>query len=132
VAATHTPAGIGRTYTVVDDVTNRHEFMAGLRAGRARAEGQDGSFFTMASDMLRFAGRFYEERGRLLLEEPWAWRRHAFVIGGIVGLPLLCLPLVGAMMHFVEEARFNRALLFDLVAHPRSARLARPRLPEAA
>jgi predicted metal-dependent phosphoesterase TrpH len=128
----HTGRGIGRTYTVVDDVTTRSEFMAALRAGRGRAAGQEGNFFTMASDMLRFAGRFYEERGRMLLREPLAWRRHAFVIGGLAGLPLLCLPLVGAMMHFVEEDRFNRALLFELVAHPGSAHVTRSGLPEAA
>ncbi len=127
----HTGRGIGQTWTVVDGATSRDEFMQGLRAGRARAEGREGSFFTMASDMMRFAGRFYEERGRLLIEKPHLWQRHAFVLGGIVGLPLLCLPLVGAMMHFVQEARFNQSLLFDLVARP-TVRHTPTRLPEAA
>ena len=34
------------------------------------------------------------------------------------GLPLVTVPLVLAAAHFVMEARFNRALLVDLVARP--------------
>jgi len=45
-------------------------------------------------------------------------------------LPLLTLPLIGAMVHFVEEARFNQSLLIDLVERPAIA-LAAP-LPEVA
>jgi len=127
----HTGRGIGRTWTVVDRATTREEFMSGLRAGRARAEGRDGSFFTMASDMTRFAARFYEERGRMVLEKPLKWQRHAFVVGGVVGMPLLCLPILGAMVHFIEESRFNRSLLFDLVARP-TVRRSPAELPEAA
>jgi hypothetical protein len=102
------------------------EFLAGLRGGRARVGGRQGSYFTMASDMMRFAGRFYVERAGNLLRDPFDWRQHAFVAGGMVGLPLLCLPLIGAMLHFIEEARFNESLLFDLVARPggRNGRLA--------
>ena len=127
----HTGRGIGRTYTVVDDVTTREEFVAGLRAGRGRAEGQQGSYFTMASDMLRFAGRFYEERAFRLVKAPHRWPAHAFVVGGILGMPLICLPLVGAVLHFLEEDRFNRSLLFDLVAHPRVASREHRELTEA-
>jgi len=36
----------------------------------------------------------------------------------VLGLPLVCLPLAGALAHFILEQRFNRALLFDLVARP--------------
>jgi hypothetical protein len=36
----------------------------------------------------------------------------------LVGLPLVTVPLVLAAAHFVMEARFNRALLVDLVARP--------------
>lgn len=114
----HTGRGIGRTFTVVDGATNRDEFMAGLRAGRARADGREGHYFTMASDMLRFAARFYEERTVRLLQAPHRLPAHAFVVGGLIGLPLICLPLLGALVHFVEENRFNRSLLFDLLASP--------------
>jgi predicted metal-dependent phosphoesterase TrpH len=128
----HTGRGIGRTYTVVEGATTREAFMTGLRAGHARAGGQQGSYFTMASDMLRFAGRFYQERAIRLIKAPHRWPAHAFVIGGLVGLPLICLPLVGAMWHFLEEDRFNQSLLFDLVAYPALAGRAGARLPEAA
>jgi predicted metal-dependent phosphoesterase TrpH len=128
----HTARGIGHTYTVVDDVTTRQQFMDGLRAGKGRAEGQQGSYFTMASDMLRFAGRFYEERAIRLVKAPHRWPAHAFVVGGILGMPLICLPLVAAVVHFLEEDRFNRSLLLDLVAYPGLAARRPGRLPEAA
>jgi len=114
----HTGRGIGRTWTEVDGATTRAEFMAGLRSGRARAGGRQGSYFTMASDMMRFAGRFYEERFLNLVRDPLDWRRHAFVVGSVLSLPLVTLPLLGAMAHFIEEARFNQSLLVDLVARP--------------
>lgn len=128
----HTGRGIGGTYTVVDGAGSKEEFMAGLRSGRGRAEGSHGGYFTMASDVMRFAGRFYEERARRLYENPLQWQRIAFVLGGAVGLPLLCLPLVGAAVHFIDEARFNHSLLFDLVARPAVARRANAELSEAA
>src|SRR5262249_22338263 len=128
----HTGRGVGRTYTVVDDARTREEFMQGLREGRARAEGCHGSYFTMASDVIRFAGRFYEDRTWRLVARAWEWDRHAFVFGGLLGLPLLCVPLVGAMVHFIEEARFNRSLLVDLVARPAIARIPAVEMTEAA
>lgn len=114
----HTGRGIGRTWTEVDGVTTREAFMQGLRAGRGRAGGRQGHYFTMASDMLRFAGRFYEERGLDLLRHPRDWRTHVAAACSVAALPLVPAALVGAMVHFVEEARFNRSLLFDLVARP--------------
>jgi hypothetical protein len=46
------------------------------------------------------------------------WQAHVFVFGGILGLPLVALPLAGAYLHFVMEERFNRNLLYDLVRRP--------------
>jgi hypothetical protein len=70
--------------------------------------------------------------GRRLLAKPWEWDRHAFVLGGLLGLPLLCLPLVGTAVHFIDEARFNRSLLFELVARPATARSALASVAEVA
>ena len=126
----HTGRGIGRTWTVVDGATTREQFMAGLRSGRARAEGREGSYFTMASDMMRFAGRFYEERVINTVTHPLEWRRHAFLLGSVLSLPLVTLPLLAAMAHFIEEARFNQSLLVDLVARPAIAH--QPSLAEVA
>lgn len=42
---------------------------------------------------------------------------------GVLGLPLLAMPLAAAMGHFLLEERFNRSLLFDLVARPAGAQV---------
>ena len=122
----HTRRGIGRTWVEAPAARNRDEFLAELHAGRVRVGGRHGNFFTMASDMLRLASGFYVDRASLLARSPLDWRKHAFVLGGLVGLPLVAIPLAGALGHFILEERFNRALLFDLVKRPAT------RLPEAA
>ncbi len=117
----HTTRGIGLTWTEVPGARTREEFMAGLWQGRAVVGGQQGSYFTLAGDMLRFAGGFYSERFSNLIREPFDWRAHAYVFGGILGLPLVALPLAGAYLHFVTEQKFNTNLLYDLVARPARA-----------
>lgn len=114
----HTRRGIGRTWTEVPGATSRDTFMAGLRAGRCRVGGRQGHYFTMAADMLLFAAGFYRERFGNLIRQPGRWQSHAFVWGGVLGLPLVALPLAGAYLHFVMEERFNRTLLYDLVRRP--------------
>jgi predicted metal-dependent phosphoesterase TrpH len=123
----HTRRGIGRTWVEAPNARNRDEFLIELHAGRVRTGGRQGNYFTMASDMLRLASGFYTDRVARLARGPLSWKNHAFVLGGLVGLPLLALPLAAALGHFVLEERFNRSLLFDLVARPATARL-----PEAA
>jgi hypothetical protein len=49
-----------------------------------------------------------------------------------MALPIVPLTLVGAAVHFINEARFNRTLLLDLVARPAVARTAAAGLVEAA
>lgn len=117
----HTTRGIGLTWTEVPGARTRDEFMAGLWDGRCRIGGRQGSYFTLAGDMLRFAAGFYGERFGNVVREPWRWQTHAFVFGGVLGLPLIALPLAGAYLHFVAEERFNRALLYDLVRRPARA-----------
>lgn len=124
----HTPRGIGKTWTEVPGARTRDEFMAGLWNGQARAAGREGSYFTLAEDMLWFAAAFYDERIADLARQPFRWQAHAFVFGGVLGLPLLALPLAGAYLHFVAEERFNRNLLYDLVARPARALAAVPEL----
>jgi predicted metal-dependent phosphoesterase TrpH len=114
----HTARGIGRTWTEVPGATTREQFMAGLWAGRATVGGRQGGYFTMAGDMLRFASGFYQERFTNVVRRPLRWQSHAWVIGGVLGLPLITLPLAGAYLHFVMEERFNRNLLYDLVRRP--------------
>lgn len=122
----HTRRGIGRTWVEAPAATTREEFITELHAGRVRVGGRQGNYFTMASDMLRLASGFYVDRFALLAQAPLNWRRQAFVLGGLLGLPLVALPLAAALGHFILEERFNRALLFDLVKRPAT------RVPEAA
>lgn len=121
----HTYRGIGRTWVEAPEATTREEFMTALRAGRVTVGGRQGHTLTMASDMIRLASGFYAERLRDLVRSPTCWRRHAFVLCGVLGLPLIAIPLVGAVGHFLLEERFNQALLFDLVARPAARRLPR-------
>lgn len=125
----HTHRGIGLTWTEVPGARTREEFMRGLWEGRARVGGRQGSFFTMASDVFRFAGNFCLDQGSRLCDDPFGARAHARFFGGILGLPLVPIALAGAYLHFVMEERFNQNLLFDLVARPAPA-LAR--VPELA
>jgi predicted metal-dependent phosphoesterase TrpH len=119
----HTRRGIGLTWVEAPAATTREEFLNELHAGRVRVGGRQGSYFTMASDMLRLAAGFYVDRVALLAQAPFNWKRHAFVLGGLLGLPLVSLPLAAALAHFILEERFNRSLLFDLVKRPASHRL---------
>ena len=81
----------------------------------------------MASDIIRLASGFYRERIALLARTAAAWRRQAMVLGGVLGLPLIALPLALALSHFVLEERFNQS------AAVRSRAAARPcGMPEAA
>jgi predicted metal-dependent phosphoesterase TrpH len=114
----HTHRGIGRTWTEVPGARTREEFLEGLWEGRVRIGGSMGSFFTMGSDVFRFAGNFWREQMQRVIARPLDLRGHAVLFGGVLGLPLVPVALVGAYLHFVYEERFNQNLLFDLVAHP--------------
>ena len=122
----HTGRGIGRTWIEAPWATSRTAFLESLRAGNVRLGGDEGHYFTMASDICRMAAGFYADRARRVIERPGDWRRHAMVLGGLIGMPLIAVPLALALGHFILEERFNRDLLVDLVARPAL------RLPEVA
>lgn len=127
----HTGRGIGRTYIEAEQARTRAEFMTALRLGRVTVEGRHGHYFTMASDIIRLASGFYQDEFRKFARRPLHWRRHAMIVGAILGLPLVAMPLALAQWHFVLESQFNRALLFDLVRRPAAGGRA-PRAAEAA
>jgi hypothetical protein len=116
----HTRRGVGRTYVDAPHAKNREEFLTELHAGRVRVHGGDGNYFTMASDIIRIAGCFYKESVLDVVKRPLDWRTHAFAWGALAGIPLVTVPLVVAAAHFMLEDRFNKSLLFDLVACPAS------------
>jgi len=122
----HTRRGIGRTWVEAPGARTREEFLTALHAGRVTVGGGQGHYFTMASDMLRLASGFYQDRVIRSVRSPGDWKSHVFLLGALLGLPLIGLPLAGALAHFILEERFNQKLLFDLVARPAI------RLPEAA
>lgn len=114
----HHRRGVGLTWTEVPGARSRDEFLAGLHEGRVRYGGRHGSYFTMAEDILRFSGSFYAEQIGRAVCRPLDWRAQAGFWGGVLGLPLIPVALAGAYIHFLGEERFNRNLLFDLVARP--------------
>jgi predicted metal-dependent phosphoesterase TrpH len=124
----HHRRGVGYTWTEVPGACNRDEFLAGLREGRVVIGGRHGSYFTMAEDILRFSGSFYREHLVNVIRRPCDWRAQAAWWGGVCGLPLVPVALVGAYLHFLGEERFNRNLLFDLVARPARVFAAVPEL----
>lgn len=124
----HHRRGVGRTWTEVPGATTREEFMAGLWAGRTVIGGRHGSYFTMAEDIVRFSGSFYTEQLTEVVRHPFNWRRQAAWWGGVCALPLVPVAFAGAYLHFLGEERFNRNLLFDLVARPSRVLRAVPEL----
>jgi predicted metal-dependent phosphoesterase TrpH len=124
----HTGRGIGRTWTEVPGARTREEFLSGLRSGRAIPAGQHGGRKTMISDFTRFAGNFWLEAVANTVSKPGHWRGYAQTFGGILGLPVVPLVMAGALMHFVHEQRFNRDLLYELVARPERTLAAVPGL----
>jgi predicted metal-dependent phosphoesterase TrpH len=115
----HTYGSIGDTYMVCPGARNREEFLAGLRAGRVHVEGREGSFFTLASDIVRLATSFYIDGWIRWTREPLVWKRNLMVIASTAGMPLASLALAGALVHNIQEKRFNHKLLLDLVSQPR-------------
>jgi len=53
--------------------------------------------------------------------QPGDWRGYAFTFGGILGLPIVPVLMAAPFVHFLHEQRFNRDLLYDLIARPERA-----------
>jgi predicted metal-dependent phosphoesterase TrpH len=122
----HTYRGVGRTYMVCEGARNREEFLSELRKGRVRVEGWQGRYLTLSKDMLRITARFYGDGIDKLIHKPLDWRRQLMVIGSTLGLPLTAVALVGSIIHYILDERFNRSLLIDLLATPSQAALGEP------
>lgn len=114
----HTGRGIGLTWTEVPGARSREEFMSGLRAGRGTAGGAHGGIRTMMSDMWRFSGNFLTEAVTTTAATPADWRGYACTFGGVLGLPIVPVLMAVPFVHFLHEHRFNRDLLYDLIAKP--------------
>lgn len=121
----HTKRGIGKTYVEAPHAVTTQEFLTDLRAGRVTVHGRQGNYLTMASDIIRIASAFYQESISDVISRPLSWRKQAVLAGGLVGVPLVTIPLILAAGHFMLEGRFNRSLLIDLVARPAGTRMSR-------
>jgi predicted metal-dependent phosphoesterase TrpH len=117
----HTGRGIGLTWTEVPGARSRAEFMTGLRAGRGIAGGAPGGVRTMMSDMWRFTGNYLADSLATAAAAPADWRGYARTFGGVFSLPIVPVLMVAPFVHFVHEQRFNRDLLYDLIARPETA-----------
>jgi hypothetical protein len=109
---------------VCDNARNREEFLFELRQGRVRVEGNEGSFFTLASDIVRVTANFYADGIVKLIQSPLDWRRQLTIVCSALGLPLTMVALVAAYIHCIQDERFNNELLIDLVARPFDRRTA--------
>ena len=114
----HTYRSIGHTYMVCEGARNREEFLRRLKQGNVRVEGGEGCYLTLASEILRLTARFYAEGVTRLIEHPLDWRRQLTVVCSTLGLPLAVVAIVGSLIHYIQDERFNHNLLFDLVARP--------------
>lgn len=114
----HTFRGLGKTHMNAEQARNKTEFMEALRHGRITVGGDEGSFFTLASDIVRVTCAFYREGLIDLARSPLELRRQVVVLSAVLGLPFTIVPVIGAMVHFIFEERYNKSLLLDLVARP--------------
>ena len=124
----HTGRGIGLTWTEVPGARTRAECMTGLRAGRGIAGGAPGGVRTMMSDMWRFTGNFLAESITTTATTPSDWRGLACTFGGVLSLPVIPVLMAAPFIHFLHEQRFNRDLLYDLIARPETAARLAPSL----
>ena len=87
----HTLASLGLTYTEVPGASNAHEFLEGLRLGRARSHGASGNYWKLTRAILEIGAT-------LVREKAWA----------LAFSPLfLAVPLV-TLCNYVGEHTFHR------------------------
>jgi predicted metal-dependent phosphoesterase TrpH len=124
----HSLAGIGTTYTETSGST-RGDFLAALRAGRARAGGRHGGVGRGAEEIYRVVGRYWETLvgfGRPDL----SWRRRLLGLAfSAATLPFEFSPFVVAALHKRDEARrvqsactaLSNLVIDEAAAHPKPA-----------
>jgi predicted metal-dependent phosphoesterase TrpH len=111
----HTYRGIGYTY-IECEARNREEFLAELRQGRVQVGGAQGWYLTLTGDILRLTAAFYAEQVVKLIKRPLDWRQELMVLCSTLGLPLAGVASLISFIHYLLDERYNRSLLFDLVA----------------
>lgn len=87
----HTLASAGSAWTEVPGARNREEFLAGLRCGRGRVQGQSGTYVKLTCDVFRIAAA-------VIAMKPWC----AALVPLLATVPALTLA------NFVVERSFAR------------------------
>ena len=91
----------------------------GCAPAAAVVGGRHGDRWTMSSDIVRFAANLCVEQARDACARPVvAWAAAGRRSAASSGCRWWRVALAGGLLHFVHEQRFNRDLLFDLVARP--------------
>lgn len=108
----HAVASVARAYTVVDGASTVAEFLDGIRAGRARAEGLSGGAGLLTRDVVTNFALGYAHN----LKNAHRGGAHALRALGLLALsPLMpLLPLVIALVHR-SEVRGGRKLHAEFV-----------------
>src|SRR5258705_5779399 len=76
----HTIAGLGQTYTEVPGARTAEEFLAGLRAGRGRIQGEHGGCRNLTLDVFDIVKSLFCEKPWTLLASPLAALVPAFTL----------------------------------------------------
>jgi hypothetical protein len=113
----HTLSRIGRTYLEAD-AHDRAGFMNALRAGKVRVAGDHCSYLTLSSDIVRIAASFCSDGIVRFVRNPLGRQDPLLALACLMGIPLTLMSLAGAIVHLMLEERFNRSLLFNLIAEP--------------
>ena len=102
----HTIAGAALTFTEVAGARTVDEFFAGLRAGRGRVHGAQGSYAKLTADVFRIVGSMF-------VEKPWT----------LALMPLSLLIPVFTAGHWLNETRFCRKWSVTLGTGKRPSRM---------
>lgn len=102
----HTLAGVGRTFTEVQDARTADEFFAGLRAGKGRVLGAHGSYTKLTADVFRIVSCLW-------MDKPWT----------LALMPLSLLVPVFTAGHWLNEIRFCQKWTATLESAEKSRRM---------
>jgi len=108
----HAMRGVGLTYTEVPGAKTVAEFFAGLRAGRGKVRGADGSLAGLTADVLSISKALFQERPATLALFPLAILIPAITAGHWMNEIFFCRRWA---THFQEQAKTPR-MLWDLSA----------------
>ena len=108
----HTIAGVGLTYTDVRGSKTVDEFFAGLRAGRGRVRGSEGTYSKLTADVYRIGAAMFQEKPATLAILPLGVLVPAFTAAHWANEVLFCKKW---QKYFADAQRAPR-MLWDLGA----------------